>query len=242
MANIVQFKNWQMKNIYLIIIALLLTSIVKAQDCRKTLFLKEGNILEYTQYNKKGKAVSKATHETISVIHDLQISTATIKVTSEDIKGKDSFTTEYNATCREGLFTIDMDRFFDLSKLQEYEDDMIVEITGNVLEFPKGAVAGDKLNDGSITVRVANEGFTVITMIMDVKNRKVHQKESITTTAGTFNCRKVTFDFYSKVGILRFQGSGTEWYQDDKVLVKSESYNKRGKLISSAELTEIREK
>jgi len=128
-----------------------------------------------------------------------------------------------------------------LSKLQEYEDDMIVEIDGNVLEFPKGVVTGDKLNDGSITVRVAKEGFTVVTMIMDVKNRKVHQKENITTSAGTFACWKVTFDFYSKVGILRFHGSGVEWYQDDKVLVKSESYNKRGKLTSYSELTNIQE-
>jgi len=231
-----------MARTYLILISFLFTTVMVGQDCRKTLFLKKGNVLEYTQYNKKGKATSKATHKTISVIHEPQLSTATIEVTSEDIKGKDSFTTQYNATCQEGLFSIDMGRFFDLSKLQEYDDDMLVEISGNVLEFPKGAVAGDKLNDGSITVRVGKEAFTVITMIMDVKNREVHQKETITTSAGTFACQKVTFDFYSKVGILRFQGSGIEWYQDDKVLIKSESYNKKGKLIGSAELTNIIEK
>jgi len=214
---------------------------IKAQDCRKTLLLKEGNMLEYTQYNKKGKAISKASHETISVTHEPVISIANIKVISEDIKGKDSFTTEYKATCQEGLFSIDMDRFFDLTTLQEYEEDMDVEIDGNVLKFPKSAVAGDELNDGSITVRVVKEGFTVITMIMDVKNRKVHQKETITTPAGTFVCQKVTFDFYSKIGVLRFQGSGVEWYQDDKVLVKSESFNKRGKLTGYSELTNIQE-
>lgn len=230
-----------MKKIYLVIIGVLFILPVMAQDCKATLFLKEGNVLEYTQYNKKGKAVSKATHETLSVTKEPNISTATIKVISEDIKGKNSFTTEYNATCEDGLFKIDMDRFFDLTQLQEYEDDIIVEIDGSVLEFPKAAVAGDKLNDGSITVRVAKEGFTIVTMIMDVKNRQVHQNESITTKAGTFSCQKVTFDFYSKIGILRVQGSGVEWYQDDKVLVKSESFNKRGKLISSAELTTIQE-
>lgn len=231
-----------MKHIYLVTIALLFLLNVKAQNCDAILFAKEGNILEYTQYNKKGKAISKATHETISLVKEPSISTATVKVISEDIKGKDSFTTEYNTTCEDGLFKIDMDRFFDLTKLQDYDDDeIVVEIDGNVLEFPRGAVAGDNLNDGSITVRVAKEGFTVITMIMDVKNRKVHQMESITTSAGTFACRKVTFDFYSKIGILRFQGTGVEWYHNDVVLVKSESYNKKGKLISSAELTNIQQ-
>lgn len=229
-----------MKKAFLIVSVFLFTSIVTGQDCIKTAVLIEGNVLEYTQYNRKGKAVSTAIHETIAVTHEPHISTATIKATSEDIKGKDSFTLEYNATCREGLFSIDMDRFFDLSKLQEYGDDTIVEIDGNVLEFPEGVVAGDELNDGSITVRVANETLTLVTMIMDVKNRKVHQKESITTSAGTFDSRKVTFDFYSKIGILRFEGSGVEWYQDDKVLVKSESYNKKGKLMGSSELTAIK--
>ena len=231
-----------MKKIYVIIIGLLFTITGIAQDCNATLFLKQGNILEYTAYNKKGKATSKATHETISVVKEPNITTATIKVISEDIKGKDSFTAEYNATCEDGLFSIDMDRFFDMTKLQEYDDqDFIIEIDGNVLEFPKGAVAGDALNDGSIAVRVAKTGFTIITMIMDVKNRKVHQNETITTKAGTFNCQKVTFDYYSKIGIFRVQGSGVEWYQDDKVLVRSESYNKKGKLIGTSELTKIRE-
>ena len=230
-----------MNKIYLLTIGLLFSFIVNGQNCNAVLFLKEGNVLEYTQYDKKGKAVSIATHETISINREPKVSTATIKVISQDIKGKNSFTTEYKASCEDGLFSIDMDRFFDLTKLQKYEDDIIVEINGSVLEFPKGAVAGDNLNDGSVTVRVAKEAFTMVTMIMDVKNRKVHQKETITTQAGTFICQKVTFDFYTKIGILRVRGSGVEWYQDDKILVKSESYNKKGKLIGYTELKSIKQ-
>ena len=213
---------------------------VKAQECNPVLFLKEGNVLEYVNYNKKGKKLSTTTHETLTVESQPDMIEALLKGTVKEAKGKDEYSMEYKAMCRDGLISVEMARFFDMDKLQEYEDeDFNVEIDGSVLEFPKGAVAGDRLNDGSITVRVAKEGFTIITLIMDVKNRKVHQRESITTPAGTFSCQKVTFDFYTKYGIFKFNGSGTEWYQDDKVLVKSESYNKKGNLIGYTELTSI---
>lgn len=213
---------------------------VKAQECNPILFLKEGNVLEYVNYDKKGKEISTTVHETIAVDKQPDRIEAILKGTVKEVKGKDDYSMEYKATCREGIISIEMARFFDSSKLMEYdEEDFVVEVDGSVLEFPRGMVAGDILNDGSITVRVAKESFTIITIIMDVKNRKVHAKESVTTPAGTFNCQKVTFDFYTKFGIFKLYGSGTEWYQDDKVLVRSESYNKKGKLIGYTELTNI---
>ena len=112
---------------------------------------------------------------------------------------------------------------------------------GDVLEFPSGMNAGDALNDGTITVKVNKEDFTLVTMIMNITNRKVHPNETITTKAGTFDCQKVTFDFESKFGILKIRGSGVEWYQNDKVLVRSESYSKKGKLVASSDLTSIKE-
>ena len=60
-----------------------------------------------------------------------------------------------------------------------------------------------------------------------------------TTAAGTFDCHKVTYDFDVKFGFVKAKGSGVEWYDKDKVLVKSESYNKKGKLTGYTELTKI---
>jgi len=138
-----------------IIIGLSIVFGVYAQECNATLFLKEGNILEYTSYNKKGKAETKGTHETLSVENEGDKLIAEIEYTASDIRGRDSFTSQYQVTCDDGLFSEDMVRFFDISTLQDYnEDDINIEIDGTVLEFPKGAVAGDMLNDGSITIRV----------------------------------------------------------------------------------------
>ena len=230
------------KELIALIVTLFFVFGTKAQECNAALFLKKGNVLEYTSFDKKGKALSKASHETLSIKEEGDKLTALIKVVSQDIKGKDSFSAEYEATCMDGVFSIDMARFFDMSKLQQYNaDDFSVEMDGDVLEFPSGMNAGDALNDGTITVKVNKEDFTLVTMIMNITNRKVHPNETITTKAGTFDCQKVTFDFESKFGILKIRGSGVEWYQNDKVLVRSESYSKKGKLVASSDLTSIKE-
>lgn len=198
-------------------------------------------MLEYTTYDKKGKATGKASHETLSIKEEDDKLTALIKIISEDIKGKDSFTSEYEASCQNGLFSLDMARFFDTSKLHQYDDEKFtVEMEGDVLEFPVNMTSDDVLNDGSFIVKVNTNEFTLMTMTFNITNRKVIGNETITTDAGTFDCQKVTYDFDSKLGIIKVKGSGVEWYQKDRVVVKSESYNKKGKLIGSTELTGIK--
>lgn len=231
-----------MKKLILLGFIALFTSSLSAQECNAILFLKEGNVLEYTSYDKKNKATSKATHETISRKEEGGRYTALIKIVSTDIKGKNSFNSEYEVHCQDGLFSIDMNRFFDSAQLAQYDaEDFNIGIDGNILEFPSNMSAGDALNDGSITIKVNKDNFTVITMVMDVINRQVHENETITTDAGAFDCQKVTFDFETKMGIIKIRGSGIEWYNKDRVIVRSESYSKKGKLVASSDLTSIKE-
>jgi len=238
--NLLKFRI--MKNIYILVIVMLSSFTIVAQECNAALFLKKGNVLEYTSFDKKGKALSKASHETLSIEEEGDKLTALIKVVSEDIKGKDSFSSEYEASCVDGVFSVDMARFFDMSKLQQYNaDDYSVEMDGDILEFPTGMNAGDALNDGTITVKVNKEDFTLVTMIMNITNRKVHPNETITTKAGSFDCQKVTYDFDSKFGFIKVRGSGIEWYDKDKVIVRTQSFSKNGKLVASSDLTEMKE-
>ena len=41
------------------------------------------------------------------------------------------------------------------------------------------------------------------------------------------------------IGILNIKGSGVEKYYNDAMIIRSESYNKKGKLIGYHELTKI---
>ncbi|NER15875.1 TapB family protein [Spongiivirga citrea] len=224
----------------IVICFLLVLSIGEAQECKSAIFFKEGSVLTYTDYNKKGRAKNTNSHETTKVIFVDGGIVAEFKTTLYDLKGKEQFSSNYGAGCKNGLFTVDMLRFFDMGKLSEHNDDDIeLKIDGSVISFPVEMNAGDELEDGDITIKVNKNDFTLVTMTFDVFNRKVHENEEITTAAGTFDCQVVTFDFESKFGILKIRGSGKEWYLDDKAVVRSESYNKKGKLIGYHELTKI---
>lgn len=219
-------------------ICLFFTLQMVAQDC-EFLILTEGVTLEYTQFDKKGKEISTSTHKTENISNSDGKITALIKMNT--IGEKDAtFSSEYMVSCTEGLIAVDMIRFFDTNQISAYNsEDFSVEIEGDILEFPDEMDLNTNLNDGSITVRVLNNGFKVVTTTMDITNRKILGKETITTSAGTFDCAKVSYDFESKIGFIKVKGSGVEWHSKDKAIVKSESYNKKGKLTGSQELTKI---
>ncbi len=236
-------NSLQCSRLLILVFIVFSISVSYSQDCNAVLFMKEGAVLTYGQYNKKGKKESTTIHQTTNIQSEGKNSlTATIKASVTDVKNKETFDTTYSASCKNGLFSLDMLRFFNHNKLAAYNNDAKFElkINGDVLEFPVGMKPGDQLNDGHITIKVNSNGFTLITLTNNIINRKIISKEEITTPAGTFMCQKVSFEFDSKVGILNVKGTGTEWYYKDVVLVRSESYNKKGKLTGYSELMEYK--
>jgi hypothetical protein len=229
-----------MRSIATLIAILISSTITFGQECDTYLLLKEGASFEYTNYDKKGKALTVGNHKAVSVENDGGVYNSQIKLDVKNLDKGDTFTMEYDVGCENGILSIDMSRFFDSSQLMQYEGaDFNIDIEGDMLYFPRDLKEGEELNDGHITIKVNKDGFTFVTMTMTVLNRKVLGNESITTKAGTFDCQKVTYDFESKFGIIKVRGSVAEWYHDNRVIVRSESYNKKGKLLGSTELTQI---
>ncbi len=225
---------------FFVLICFILPQASYTQECNAVPFMKEGAILEYTDYNRKGKKEGASTHETISISGENNNLSAIIKATVTDKKDEETFSTEYKANCNNGLFSLDMLRFFNFDKLSEHnKNNLSLEIDGDVLEFPVGMKPGDHLDDGNISIKVNSDSFTLVTMTFKVFNREIVGEEQISTSAGTFMCQKVKFDFESKFGIINIKGTGVEWYYKDVVVVRSESYNKKGKLLEYHELTGI---
>lgn len=227
---------------FISIVSLIFTISLTAQECDTYLLLKEGTSLEYTNYDKKGKALTVGNHQAVSVASDGGSYQSDIKLDVKDLKKGDTFSMEYEVGCEDGVLSIDMSRFFDSSKLMQYEgSDFDIAIEGDMLYFPRDLVEGEDLGDGNLTIKVSKDGFTFVTMTMTIFNRKVLGKESITTDAGTFECQKVSFDFESKFGIIKVRGSAEEWYHDNRVLVMSKSFSKKGKELGSTKLTAMTE-
>lgn len=219
---------------------LICSSLAISQECDDYLLLNEGATFEYTNFGKKGKALTVANHKAVRVEQDGNVFKSKINLDVKNLDKGDTFNMEYDVSCENGIVSIDMSRFFDSSQLMQYEGaDFNIDIEGDMLYFPRELNEGETLNDGQITIRVNKDGFTFVTMTMTVINRKVLGKETITTKAGTFDCQKVSYDFESKFGILKIKGSVEEWYHDNRVLVRSRSYNKKRKLQGSTDLTNM---
>jgi hypothetical protein len=63
--------------------------------------------------------------------------------------------------------------------------------------------------------------------------------EDVTTPAGTFNCVKISYDIETKT-FMTMRASGIEWYAKDVGVVRSESYNGKGKLTGYSVLNDIK--
>ena len=187
-----------------------------------------------TSYNAKGKEGGKIYYELVEKSAQGDDITFTIKSRFEDGKGKETFESTYEAYCHDGVFEIDMQSKMDGVAMGAYKD-MKMEVDATNYEVPDmDASPGTKLDDASLEVQVAG----IFNMIINTTDREVLAREEIETPAGTFDCLVLTQTTQSKM-IVKVQSTTKEWYAPGVGLVRSESYNKKGKLTGYSELTAL---
>ncbi|MFD2312589.1 hypothetical protein ACFSKX_19395, partial [Microbulbifer halophilus] len=103
------------------------------------------------------------------------------------------------------------------------------------VEFPNNLKVGQTLKDANLKMTLNMSGIKM-NMTMDMLNRTVDAKESVTTTAGTFDCFVLSYDTEMKMG-MKMNFKNKEWIAKGVGVVKSENYNKKGKLMGYSELT-----
>jgi len=113
---------------------------------------------------------------------------------------------------------------------------MEIKLTTDDLMYPSKLSPGMDLKDGSISLEVGNG---LMNMTTNIINRKVESREEITTPAGSFKCYKISEDVKSKVGFIKVNMRNVAWIIQDIGTIRSESYNKRGKLNTVTELVKI---
>ena len=78
-----------------------------------------------------------------------------------------------------------------------------------------------------------------MTLTVDLTNRQIVAHETIETPAGSFKCIKYSYDAFSKMGFIKMNSSGIEWYSAALGTIRSESYDKKGKLTGYTVLESI---
>jgi len=231
-----------MKVLLSITLALLMTVSVAAQtSCKPYIPANKGSKWEVTNYNPKGKIQGKTAYELVEKLEADSATTFTIKSTSTDKKGENPFTQQYKAYCKKGNFEFDMAVMMDPAAVSSYSTmDMDMDATEYTLPS-MDAKPGTKLADGKLTVKIGSGGMTMFTMTINVTDRKVEAQEERKTPAGTFKCLKFSQRVNTKM-MVKIEASSKEWYAEGVGMVRSESYNKGGKLTGYSELTKLEKK
>lgn len=190
----------------------------------------EGAKFEITSFNKKGKKESIVNYTVTKIDNNV----ATIETKISDEKGKEITTTTYEVTCDGNSISIDFKSLMNPELFKQYKD-MEMEMSGTNLEFPNSLEVGQTLKDANMNMAM-NMGGMKMNMSLDMINRKVNAKESVTTAAGTFDCFALSYNTEMKMG-MKMTFEIKEWIAEGVGVVKSENYNKNGKLMGYSELT-----
>ncbi len=222
----------------MIVLCLLTTQYLSAQDCQSLFPFEKGTLMGFTHYDGKGKEQSTS-EQKIVIIDDngSEGLTAQVEVSTSDAKGKEAMSSTFKMICKDNIVYMDMSAA--MPQLTEAFSSMEVTMSGESLQIPSRLSVGQVLPDARMEVQAASGGMNLIKMTIEITDRKVEGKETVTTPAGTFECYKIAQVANTKMLISKSFRSVT-WYADQVGMVKSENYDKKGKVESSSVLTKFK--
>jgi uncharacterized membrane protein len=218
------------------------SGIVKSQNCGLYYPLVNGAVIEMTSYNANDQLSGTTTSNISNVVTTADGTMASIASTVKDKKGTETSTSSCSVKCTGGSIFVDM-RSYIPQQSQDQWKNMSVKTDAGQLEIPQTLTVGATLKDASVTVTVYNGTTLFSTMKVNISNRVVASQESITTPAGTFNCFKITQDIKVEnivMGMtIPISMKSAEYYATGTGMVKSQSFDKNGKLSGYTLLTKL---
>ncbi len=194
-----------------------------SQDCKNYFFLQNGKTIEMTIYNKKGEESGKQVYTVSDYKSSGSTASAIVNTEMLDKKGKSISKAQSSFQCKGGVMMVDMKMSLPQSQLKN------VNATSEsfYMDYPAKMNVSDALADAHMKIDIDMQTGMKQSVSMDVTNRKVESKESVTTTAGTWECYKITS--HNKM-VIKMAGIGipvnidnTEWFAPGAGIVKTAS-------------------
>ncbi|MCK0161699.1 hypothetical protein [Allomuricauda sp. F6463D] len=199
--------------------------------------LVDGANFQYTNYDKKGKEEGKINYSVTNVENSGDYVSATMLMEMVDRKGK-TYTSDYTIVCEGDVVKIDFKSLMNEQMLSQMGD-IEMDISGTDVELPNNLTVGQELPDANMMVKMKMGGAINMNTNIETINRKVEKKENVTTPAGTFDCYVIYTETRTKMMMTNQTFPSRAWLAEGVGMVKQESYNKKGKLISSMMLSEF---
>lgn len=228
-----------MKIASLLIALTLSATITLSQNCTLYIPNSVGTELHYQMTNGKGKIEGSYTHKVISIKESGGRTTIEMLQTFMDPSSPDDILMQDTIRfhCKDNVFYIDMDKYVNQEQMEAFKG-MEIKVVTEDLMYPPKLSTGQILKDGSIRIEMET-GMMNMSMTTNIINRKVEAYETITTPAGNFKCYKISEDIESKMGFVNMTLHNVVWIVKDIGTIRSESYNKKGKLDGVTELVKI---
>lgn len=224
MRNFHQTKPYNMKRIILSFSLVFATLSLFAQDCQSFYYLQANKTIEMTIVNRKGKIDGVMTYNVGDIKKDASGISSTIHSEMVNEKGKSLSKSVVNMKCDGGELKMDMTVFIPAAQQEQLGN---IDATANAvyLAYPSSLSEGEKLPDGHINMDMKQNGGINSSVTMDITDRKVEGKETVTTTAGSWECYKISYK--SKI-VTKIAGigipikiEGIEWFAPGFGIVKT---------------------
>ncbi|TGE04265.1 TapB family protein [Hymenobacter fodinae] len=161
--------------------------------------------------------------------------TALIKSGAYDTKNKLMNLQDLRYLCRQDTCFTDGTSELNQESLRSFRDRRF-SYEPVPLAWPTHPTVGTTLPSGGITVQVSSTAVDIAKVYTTIKNRKVVSgPETVTTPAGTFQCYKVESERESGTAaradlVMRNGQRMVDYYSPEVGVVKTEYYDKKGKL------------
>jgi len=226
-----------MKNLIFLMLIVMLPVLAISQDCGYYNY-KKGTVLGYQNLDGKGKVTGTSRMTFLDVYQKGNAYFFKVQSETTDEKSKEQPKPfEYTMKCENGEFFIDMSSMMDPSMTSSFGTD--VKITSTDLSYPASLSVGQTLPDASFMISTASENAISMNMTINITNRVVAAQESVTVPAGTFDCYKITYNAETKM-LFKINSTAALWMSKNGGMIKTETYDKKGKLLGSTVLNEIK--
>ena len=205
-------------------------------DCNPYFILKEGKKWTSANYNAKDKYQGKQSYEVKSLTEDGDKLIASVMLISYDKKDKVVMEKEVEFICKDGVVELDMSKYIPEETMESFKE-MDMEVVFEAVTIPENLVVGEYLEDGGIDMTIS--GPMKMEMSVSIQDRKVMAKENIEVPAGSYEAYKINSIIKLDAMVTTRETKNIEWVAKNVGVVRSEQYDKKGKLNSYTVLIEI---
>ena len=193
--------------------------------------MKKGAVQVFATKDAKGKVTSQ-TRNTIkgitgsknafAIAYESEILDANGKPTNKD----NPLILNYRVVIKDGIMYLDMKEMFGAIPGLDG-----VQASGTAMKIPTSMSVGQTLDDAGVKVRIG-----IINCSAVMTEGKCVAIEDVTVEAGTFRSHKVTQKTNTTAMGVKTEGTTHTWYAKGAGAVKTETYDKKGNLVSVQEL------